>query len=98
MILPGVRRWIRISGWLGIFVAYIILQMYNYTHQPMFIVSLVIVILYSAYILATSAEPSWYITSIMLRRIIICICLVSIIQGVFLCIAYYKLKKSRTIK
>lgn len=41
MILPGVRRWIRISGWLGIFVAYIILQMYNYTHQPMFIVSLI---------------------------------------------------------
>jgi hypothetical protein len=51
--------WIQIAGWSGLLAASALLMLYEVSQAAVFLMALVIVIIFSAYLLATAKTPRW---------------------------------------
>lgn len=86
--------WVQAAGWSGLIAASGMLEMYKMTGNVSFIISLAIVVIFSAYVLATAHTSRWQKTSFIGRVSIFCLIFVSLIQTFFLWLAYRSVKNS----
>lgn len=93
MIQDKTKFWIRVAGWSGLISAMATLTLYQESHSWLFLVSLALIILFSAYVLATSNEPRWHQEKWLFRVLIFCLVFVSILPSIFIGVAYYRVRK-----
>lgn len=89
--------WVKTSGWSGLIVGAGILEMYKMTANITFMITLGIVIIFSAFLLATADTPRWENPKWIMKVMIFCLIFASLIQTVFLWFAYRSAKRRNKI-
>ena len=84
-----VQFWLRVAGWSGLLSASTYLMLYQAVKSIIFLVPLIIVIIFSTYVLTTAKEKIWLNAQRLLWTCIFAFFFVSLIQGVFMAIAYF---------
>lgn len=84
--------WVRVAGWSGLIAGAGMLEMYKMTGNTTFMITLGIVIIFSAYLLATANTPRWENSKWIMRVMIFCLIFSSLIQTIFLWFAYRSAK------
>lgn len=92
MIKNKTTFWVRAAGWSGLIAAAGMLQMYKMTGNMTFMITLGIVIIFSAYLLATATTPRWKNSKWVMKMMIFCLIFSSLIQTIFLWLAYRSVK------
>lgn len=93
MVKDKFNFWIRTAGWSGLISAVGTLELYKVTGNWVFIADLILIILFSVFILTTSTETFWKKRKTMLMILFFCFVFVSIIPAIFLWLAYRQLPK-----
>ncbi|WP_297940679.1 hypothetical protein [uncultured Lactobacillus sp.] len=88
-MIKKISFWVRLAGWSGLISGSSVLVLYQYTHNIMFLINLITIILFSAYALATSNDKRWKNTDWLLRVILIVLVFVSILPTIFLGVGYF---------
>lgn len=88
-----IHLWIKVAGWSGLFAAWGNLVLYQLSQNSIFLVELVAVILFSAYVLSTANEPRWEQEKWLFRMGVIALVFISIIPSIFIWIAYFIVRK-----
>lgn len=88
MIKNKTTFWVQAAGWSGLIAGTGMLEMYKMTGNSSFLISLAIIVIFSAYLLATAHTSRWQKTSFIGRVSIFCLIFVSLIQTFFLWLAY----------
>ncbi|MFD3286194.1 hypothetical protein [Lactobacillus johnsonii] len=88
-MIKKISFWVRLAGWTGLISGSSVLVLYQYTHNIMFLINLITIILFSAYALATANDKRWKNTDWLLRVILIVLVFVSILPTIFLGIGYF---------
>ena len=88
-MIKKISFWVRLAGWSGLISGSSVLVLYQYTHNIMFLINLITIILFSAYALATANDKRWTNTDWLLRAILIVLVFVSILPTSFLGIGYF---------
>ena len=70
-MIKKISFWVRLAGWTGLISGSSVLVLYQYTHNIMFLINLITIILFSAYALATANDKRWKNTDWLLRVILI---------------------------
>lgn len=94
MIKNKTTFWVRVAGWSGLIAAIMMLQLYNISHAGLFLITLAIVIIFSAYLLATASTSRWQNPSWIIKVVIFSLFFVSILPTIFLFIAYLTARDS----
>lgn len=55
-MIKKISFWVRLAGWSGLISGSSVLVLYQYTHNIMFLINLITIILFSAYALATAND------------------------------------------
>lgn len=97
MIKDKAVFWIRVAGWTGLIAGAGTLELYKMTGNSTFLFTLGIVIVFSAYVLATATTPRWKNTKWIMKMMIFCLIFVSVIQTIFLWLAYRSVKKQTKV-
>ena len=92
-MIKKISFWVRLAGWTGLISGSSVLVLYQYTHNIMFLINLITIILFSAYALATANDKRWKNTDWLLRVILIVLVFVSILPTIFLGIGYFIKRK-----
>ena len=92
MIKNKTTFWVRAAGWSGLIAGAGMLEMYKMTGNITFMITLGIVIIFSAYLLATAATPRWKNSKWIMKAMIFCLIFSSLIQTIFLWFAYRSAK------
>ncbi len=58
-MIKKISFWVRLAGWTGLISGSSVLVLYQYTHNIMFLINLITIILFSAYALATANDKRW---------------------------------------
>lgn len=85
--------WVRLTGWIGLISASGAWTLYRLTNNWMFLVNVGIIILFSAYALATSKEPIWRDPSKVMWILLFSVFFSSLLQSFFVLIVYFKVKR-----
>lgn len=88
-MIKKISFWVRLAGWSGLISGSSVLVLYQYTHNIMFLINLITIILFSAYAFATANDKRWTNTDWLLRVILIVLVFVSILPTIFLWIGYF---------
>ena len=88
-MIKKISFWVRLAGWTGLISGSSVLVLYQYTHNIMFLINLITIILFSDYALATANDKRWKNTDWLLRVILIVLVFVSILPTIFLGIGYF---------
>ena len=88
-MIKKISFWVRLAGWSGLISGSSVLVLYQYTHNIMFLINLITIILFSAYALATANDKRWTNTDWLLRVILIVLVFVSNSTDNFLRIGYF---------
>ena len=70
-MIKKISFWVRLAGWSGLISGSSVLVLYQYTHNIMFLINIITIILFSAYALATANDKRWTNTDWLLRVILI---------------------------
>lgn len=92
MIKNKTTFWVRAAGWSGLISGAEMLEMYKMTGNLTFMITLGIVIIFSAYLLATATTPRWKNSKWIMKVMIFCLIFSSLIQTIFLWFAYRSVK------
>ncbi|MBP2058289.1 putative membrane protein YukC [Lactobacillus colini] len=84
--------WVRVSGWSGLVAGTGMLELYKITGNITFIATLVIVIIFSAYLLATAKTDRWQNSKWIMTVMIFGLIFASALQAIFLWFAYRSVK------
>lgn len=88
-----IQFWLKVAGWSGLLSGSTYLILYQTVKSMIFLVPLIIVIIFSTYILTTSKEKMWLDSKRLLLTCIFAFFFVSLIQGIFMAIAYFYSRK-----
>lgn len=86
---------VQISGWLCLFPALLMLRMYNSSHSFFYLIFLAVVVLFAAYLLATSNQDSWLSPAKLQTMCILTIVFVAFLPSIPLFVAYRIVKKDQ---
>lgn len=91
--LRRMQYWLRFAGWINLLPASAYLYFYHmYQHTPIasvFMIELVIIVLFAAYLLATTKSERWLKPRRIMTAAIFSIFFVSLIVAIPLFVAYY---------
>lgn len=93
-----IQFWLKVAGWSGLLSASAYLMLFQAVRSIVFLIPLLIVIIFSVYLLTTAKEEMWLNTRKLLLTCIFAFIFVSLLQGVFMAIAYFygrKLQQSK---
>lgn len=85
--------WVKVTGWSGLISASGAITLYQLTNNWMFLISTVIIVLFSAYALSTSKDVIWRNKDRVFWILMFSIFFVSLLQSIFVLIIYFKSKK-----
>ena len=88
-MIKKISFWVRTAGWSGLISGSSVLILYQYSHNPMFLVNLVTIVLFSAYALTTANDKRWENLTWLLRVILLVLIFVSVLPTIFLGIGYF---------
>ncbi|QNQ81555.1 hypothetical protein FP435_08195 [Lactobacillus sp. PV037] len=95
MIKNKTSFWIKVAGWSGLIAAAVMLQLYNMSHAGLFLITLAIVVVFSAYLLATANTSRWQNPSWIIKVTIFSLFFVSLLPTIFLFIAYLNARDNK---
>ncbi|MBD5429426.1 hypothetical protein [Lactobacillus sp.] len=84
--------WVRVAGWSGLLAGSGMLEMYKMTGSMLFLITLGIVVIFSAYLLTTAKTPRWQNSKWIVKVMIFSLIFSSLIQTIFLWLAYRSAK------
>ena len=89
-----IQFWLRLTGWAGLLSGSAYLMLFQDYKSLIFAVPLLIVVIFSVYLLTTAKEKMWLNPRKLLSTCIFAFIFVSLIQGLFMAIAYYYGRKN----
>ena len=88
-MVKKISFWIRLAGWSGLISGSSVLVLYQYSHNILFLINLITIVLFSAYALTTANDRKWRNPDWLLKVILLVLVFVSILPSIFLGIGYF---------